>query len=91
MLSTVCLQFGNEKAAEEAVITERQCLGTQLLFYLPKMENPEVLSDFFCHDLNVFRTVVMLWPIVFLLPNWENHEKDHNVKLCTHALLSQDE
>lgn len=78
MVSTVCLQFANEKA--EAVVTKRQratwddtthvkisapreCtglkyitgslrFGTQLLSYLPKMENPEVLSDFFCHDLN---------------------------------------
>lgn len=61
--------------------------GRQLSSYPPKKENPQVLSDFF-HDLNVFGTVVMLWPIVFLLPNWENHEKDHNVKLCSHAQLS---
>lgn len=86
MLSTVCLQFANEKA--EAFVTKRLCavwdktshvkisapqnncaafkctglkyitgslcVGTQLLFRLPKKENPEVLSDFFCHDLNFF-------------------------------------
>lgn len=100
-MSTVCLQFANEKA--EAVVTKRLCalwdttthvkisaprnncaafkctglkyitgslcFGTQLLFYLPKKENPEYCQIFFCHDLNVFRTVVMLWPIVFLVPN----------------------